>query len=149
MRVRRIHILFPFLSKLFAFYLEQFLSGDVVERVKSVVATVLETVAVLDLQLGVVQLLLYDFTFSELDLFLPAGRTVEFFIVFAEVKTPVIQTFIEIFRRYLLAILLKFTPTPRQLHQLLPQPRQHNNPRHLRMHASQHNSHNLSRIYGR
>jgi hypothetical protein len=78
------------ITELFTLDLEQLLSGDVIEGVESVVPAVLERIPVLDLELDVVQFFLDYLSLPHLDLFLPSGWAVEFLVVFAEIKTPVI-----------------------------------------------------------
>jgi hypothetical protein len=52
-------------------------------------------------------LFLSDFAFAQVDLFLPAGGAVELLIVFAEIKTAVVQTLVEVFACYFFADLLE------------------------------------------
>jgi hypothetical protein len=146
MRIGRIVSAFVSFSKLFGLYRQQLLGSDIIKGVKCIVATVLQRFPVFDLQLRMVQLLLNDFPFPHFDFSLPTGRTVEFLVVFAEVKAAVVQTLVEILAGYLLASLLELRTTASQFGQLLPESRKDNHSSHLGMHAAQHNPHDLCGI---
>jgi hypothetical protein len=112
LREAGIQTLWPFLERN-AFFGDDLLRGDVIEGVKDEVSTVLQGLPVLDLRSRSLPPFLEDFAFAKLDFLLPAGGTVEFLIVLAEVEAAVVEAFVEVLRGHFLTGLLELGPASR------------------------------------
>ena len=146
MRILRILDIFMFFSKLFCSYLQQFLICYVIERIQSFMSTMLQRLSVLDFQWLMINFFLNNLSFSHLYLLLPSTLTVELFIIFAEIKTSVVQTFIEVFSCYFLTCFLKFHSTSSQLNKFLSQTRKNDRLSNIGMWTSHHDPNNFSSV---
>lgn len=86
--------------------LEELLLGDILKGIEDMAPGVLEGFSVVDLILELLDILHY-LGLPQLDFSLPPLSGVELFVVFPEIKTPVIQTFDVVFVRYVLTSLIE------------------------------------------
>lgn len=107
----------------------------------------LQRLSILNLQLfQVVYLFLDNLFFPELDLPFPTRWAIEFFIIFTEVKTAVVQAFVEIFGGDFFTNLLKLGPASYEFCQFLFESGKHDDPGYFWMGASHHDSYNFCSV---
>lgn len=89
-----------------SFVFKKLLFCDIIESVEDMGACMLQSLPVIDLVIKLLDVLC-DLSFSKFNLLLPSLNRVELFVIFAEIKTPIVQTLYVIFVWYFFTQLVK------------------------------------------